>query len=569
MEDKNNTTDKDNINQDIDISNKYIILDEGVSISSNEDVNSQKSLNVSDDDINISDSSGNTESANDTGSGMEDDEVDKAYDECENGNTNVYDDENIPIHTRVRFMVNDIKSKIEFYENNDKYNNKYKKSTSTGETGTNSNIHHPNKNISGVLSDDIINQLQNLIDDVGDDINIKIDMNVDSKNDYSIGTNMPKILSLSLPPMTPLPPLSLPPLSLPPLPPLPPMPPMPPLPPMTTSTRRIVIGQLRLPQRDSYSCGHCSLFFTSQIYLNDHLETVHCVTSKNKKYSKYMDEDDDEDDYDENEPCRCTKCGSVFSGDPDYKKHKCIGKLLNVDNIPTHIDGKFQCPICFKKYSTDNLLGEHFILIHNNFEEYTALDKKDVCDGFPGFDILKHINMIDEVKKKEWEKEMCIICYRHFKYSEGEYKINDKTNDLLKRNDVLKNNFSDSDLLIHDKQCVDNNMKIIDEKMNVYSYCLKNVFNRRVQVVDDDIIEVINHMRQTEVLPYKMTCCNTLICQECLKNNIMVSNSIICPFCKKDHENMELDYIRIYEVNNTIDSTKWIEWWKKHDDIYM
>jgi len=514
------------------------------------------------------DSSTNSDNYSESGSEFEIDDSNNSDTDQDISPTN--ENEDAPMNTKVRFMSNSIKSKIQFYENNDKYI----KNTHNNDNNVNNNK---------LIREELLNNLQQFINDVANDNilstdHIKIDMNDDNTHidKYSNKGNISKIQIPRLPLEEKV--------CFSPLPPLPHLPscvsekhiglgeklcfsPLPPYPIMTTSSRRVIIGENRASNEDNnkdnnrlHTCKYCSSVFDSKIYLTDHLLTMH-YTSKypTSKYNKY------ETEYDENEPCRCTKCGLVCNGDYEYKKHICSGQLSDIDNIPTSINGKFPCPICSNKYSTDNLLGEHFILTHSNFEEYTALDKKEICDGFPGFDILEHIQMIDSVDKSEWHGQMCTICYRYFKNSEDVYNVTDIDDSNLKLNDLLKHNFSDSDLLIYDTPSIDYNSDLItNTNTNTYSYSLKNVFNRRMKVIDDDLVEIINYMRKLEILPYKMICCHTLICNDCLKNNIMISNSITCPFCKRDHENMDLDYIRIYEFNNVIDDNKWFEWRSKY-----
>ena len=58
----------------------------------------------------------------------------------------------------------------------------------------------------------------------------------------------------------------------------------------------------------------------------------------------------------------------------------------------------------------------------------------------------------------------------------------------------------------------------------------------------------------------------------------MITNSIICPYCKTDHCQEKLDYVTIIDEITSDDpdklyehakshKKKWIEWWKRHMSI--
>ena len=83
------------------------------------------------------------------------------------------------------------------------------------------------------------------------------------------------------------------------------------------------------------------------------------------------------------------------------------------------------------------------------------------------------------------------------------------------------------------------------------------------------LINFINEYRKEEYIPVKLLCCNKLLCKDCFEEYIKTSNSIICPFCKKDHEKEEKDYINYYyDLSDDIDVSKWTNWWIDHLDIF-
>lgn len=86
-----------------------------------------------------------------------------------------------------------------------------------------------------------------------------------------------------------------------------------------------------------------------------------------------------------------------------------------IDNIPTNIYGKYECPICVNKYTSEGLLGAHFTITHNSYDRMLELDNDVQKIGFPGIDILSIIGMVKELSFHELDKcisdkEECLIC---------------------------------------------------------------------------------------------------------------------------------------------------------------
>jgi hypothetical protein len=211
------------------------------------------------------------------------------------------------------------------------------------------------------------------------------------------------------------------------------------------------------------------------------------------------------------------------------------------------------------------MLGEHFFISHNNYQDYTQLDDK-VSDGFPGFELLEYIGMInytnidntvpggmDKLIKKE---NKCPICFSIYKYEERKYKYNPnnkskKVLDYDSDSEIFINKLDYSNLFVNDDQIIYN-----DDKHSL------------VEITDKNLIETINKIRLTERLPIIMNCCDCTLCEECLENYITFSNSIICPFCKKDHTREDLDYVTYIIPSDTTDREKWLPWWKNHVTIF-
>lgn len=230
---------------------------------------------------------------------------------------------------------------------------------------------------------------------------------------------------------------------------------------------------IRKKKSNHYYCSRCKIVFSHEDIYNEHL-----LTHKNQ----------------ENDMCICNKCKRVFNDDIDYSSHLAGCTENNTSDIPSDPLGKYNCPLCENRYSNSFLLGEHFVISHTEYEVLTTLDEKQ-WNGFPGFDILERINMIEFTKVSE---EKCEICFYNF----------------------------------------DNNIVTDD----------KEIDNRS---------------------PLTLKCCHKLICYDCLRNHLSITNSVICPYCTKDHTQTNTDYIIFIDEDNNIDKTRWDSWWIDHLDIFI
>lgn len=144
---------------------------------------------------------------------------------------------------------------------------------------------------------------------------------------------------------------------------------------------------------DELTCNKCFKSFSAKYQLEEHI-FLH-------------------DNETENKVCICKRCKLIFNSDEEYLSHNyhCSGTLSNTD-LPTDEQGKHICPICNKKYSNQFYLGEHFIDGHNDYNELLVLDEKSMLEelnGFPGFDILEKINMIQYITLNKLDH--CHICF--------------------------------------------------------------------------------------------------------------------------------------------------------------
>lgn len=292
-----------------------------------------------------------------------------------------------------------------------------------------------------------------------------------------------------------------------------------------------------------FNCPICNLEFDSEGLFNDHFISHNLDLSSN---------------------LTCRYCNEGFITNEEYIKHLCLGSIgqnsRDRDNIPTSSAGSYECPICHNKYLTQNLLGEHFILAHNNYEEYVKLDEK-TDNGFPGFQLLEYINMIDIFSVKKINQiikqgKICKICRTN-------YRLNKKKRSFRRSftvSKVLKRSLSESDLIHNKKKAVR-----FPEDFGAKSNSKHKIETRKI---NNNLFKKINKILSKEVVPVKMACCAQKICKRCLKNYIMISNSILCPFCRKDHTVLDSDYIIIIEATDSTDREKWIPWWQKHLEIF-
>lgn len=223
----------------------------------------------------------------------------------------------------------------------------------------------------------------------------------------------------------------------------------------------------------------------------------------------------------ENSACICNKCGDIFENDDAYDKHKFRCKLIklkkkkiteennsedkledekNDNQIQIVNIGKYECPVCHLKFSNSFVLGEHFILDHNDYDTLCSLDVRN-HNGFPGFNILEKIMMINFLLDESiLDQEYCDIC--------------------------------------------------------TFDYNLNLNEPRTEQIIDNNRTPLI------------MNCCQMNICCDCLMNHIIETDSIHCPFCRKDHTRGDWEYIIFIEETNKTNREIWEAWWTNHLEIF-
>lgn len=302
-----------------------------------------------------------------------------------------------------------------------------------------------------------------------------------------------------------------------------------------------------------YSCTQCTQTFRDEISLNDHFLLVHHQSDNSDSETEYSDSDSESD---ADGICTCRRCGKLFQNDDEYEKHICDANRKDVDAIPSNPFGKYSCPICKKKYSTNNILGEHFIRAHNNYEALTELDSRETDYGFPGFDILEQIGFIDipkdgKINVRFNSDKICSVCYGH-------YKNKTDSADIISENKIISGYVSDSAI---------NTIKrfIIRRQYNKYIGDDYEDECDEYLVDDEQLLEFFERYDQKVNLPVFMSCCSASICKPCLESYVRMCNKLVCPYCKKDGEREDLDFILIVEPTK-YNKEIWINWWKKHLD---
>lgn len=240
--------------------------------------------------------------------------------------------------------------------------------------------------------------------------------------------------------------------------------------------RRITMSQVKA--NVVYYCSRCKLVFRDGDQFQEH------ITSHGN----------------ENSACFCKSCNEVFENDIDYYDHVnvCQGIIndKDEDNIPTDPNGEYECPTCHNKYSNAFFVGEHFMKAHNDYSVLCELDHVE-HNGFPGFEILKIIDMIENANINNGE--ICEVCC--FNYEE-------------------------------------------------------NIFTDDKEITENDRSALV------------MKCCQIRICRDCIMHHIIESDSIICPFCRKDHTRTDWNYITFIEPVDVTDREKWLPWWEEHIEIF-
>lgn len=196
---------------------------------------------------------------------------------------------------------------------------------------------------------------------------------------------------------------------------------------------------------------------------------------------------------------------------------RCYELFDDLDDLEDH---KEECDAPLEDNIPTNIFGNHICpicqkkYITANFlgehfiiahSEYSDLTKLDIKEKIyhPGFDVMIHIGLIEPFRQREVD-----------------------------------------DLIENQEECI-----ICFDK---YKYS-----SPKKSYLDDD--------RKT--LPCITQCCQRHLCRDCLEKHVGYSNKLKCPYCKKDYENVDYEYVIVYEDSN-ITNGSWRQWWEKHLDIF-
>jgi len=310
------------------------------------------------------------------------------------------------------------------------------------------------------------------------------------------------------------------------------------------------------PNSWNIACPICDRYFMTEFECSYHVDRAHMASElpdnkiddgKGADDEEGEEDDDEDDDNEEEQPhdeygghsrsCQCEEC----------KRYR-----------------RYVCPVCSNRYIIEYSLNTHFMYSHmndNNYNEMLKLDKHTM-DGFPSFEVLEYMNMFSI----DAQKDACSICCEEF--SQQNTIINGKQLDEFSRKELKEKK---------ELKELKENKELKEEKKEVEVKEEKKEATKKKQ----------NKKRKSKFnleettknwlhVPLKMRCCGKYICDMCLHHHVQSSNSIICPFCKNNHEKKDQEYIFILEDNDQINDNNWIDkprgwdkWWNKHHlDVY-
>ena len=237
---------------------------------------------------------------------------------------------------------------------------------------------------------------------------------------------------------------------------------------------------------------------------------------------------------------------------------------LEIDNIPTNPRGRHQCSFCRRRYLTEHMLGSHFMIAHGRYDGMLQLDNDTQRIGFPGYDILIAINMINEPLKKDLEKLLikkteCNICRENYRAPEQQYKPSEFKMDYDYDSDTEVNYGSPvprpqlAKTYSWDDMSIGLNTREVDYAQVVHNY-----------VREPELVAVINKFIAISRMPIQMACCQNLLCTKCLEELLANSHNLVCPYCFKDHTQYDKQFIVFHEVGKT-NKKAWTDWWLRGD----
>lgn len=227
----------------------------------------------------------------------------------------------------------------------------------------------------------------------------------------------------------------------------------------------------------------------------------------------------------------CSKCKLIFKDEPQFQDH-----------VMNHSIGNSAC-YC----RTCNSVFE------NDIEYYEHVN---ICKGELS-NSTKDEDNIPEDPNGQYE---CPTCHKKYNnaFFVGEHfmKVHNDYSVFCELDHVDHNGFPGFEILKKIDMIDDTNNK--DNEI-----CEVCCFKFEDNIFIDD-----NEIKEDDRSPLIMKCCGLTICRDCIMHHIIESDSIICPFCRKDHTRTDWDYIVFVEPKDTTDREKWLPWWEDHIDIY-
>jgi hypothetical protein len=365
----------------------------------------------------------------------------------------------------------------------------------------------------------------------------------------------------------------------------------------------------------NYNCAHCGENFDNEDSYYDHIDDAHGGEESVSKEEQIKEDikgdisgnrimelfsDTDEEDETISKPEKDNKetkvddnkisNAAVEAAEIDNTKADILPPLVypklikkkvpkqeydTPDKIPVSKLGKYVCPQCNNRYSSQNYLGEHFTLSHSSYGDQLKLDEKKLYTSFPGYFVLKLIGMIKlfdiEELKDQLLNDCPICCY--------EYTLDEDIRKLHEREIVIAMKESETTKEIDIKKELSTEFKqkeLKESKPAKMKWFISNTNTKKVKqsVIDrekkeDEDREILMKYRKDKSLaaePVQVTCCKKVMCKTCFENHLKHTNNIQCPFCKFDHNKYDQDYIRYTEISK-FNRKAWIEWWSNHLDI--
>lgn len=273
--------------------------------------------------------------------------------------------------------------------------------------------------------------------------------------------------------------------------------------------------------KDTYICNVCSEEFEYQDDYQDHMNTFH-IEKKQEDDAVSDDSNEEELELPQSKPRR--------------------NRFRRFFKVPKATP-KYECSVCKQKFMSPAYLGNHYLEQHSTYDQNLVLDHNS-HDGFPGFDILEIIGMIDIMNKNDMKNlfisfNCCPICQTKF-----DFYHKDNTQEIESDNEC--------DTRIHNKRSIRERFATLNE-MNLQFKCDMALFYTMKTNFDHS--------------PIQTSCCKKHICKDCIKQHIMFSNSVKCPFCLYDHTRADWNYITVYEPSK-YNKKSWLAWKKRNSHIY-